>query len=138
MMATLLILFFIISEAIYEALYDKGQKDVSAIVEFAHKACMILFVVAHLGGAGWAFGLYTDSPGYLLVGWILLRFALFDSMYSLVRGKGILYFGTVKAYDKIMFKILEKSGLLMVLFFKFIALAWGLAWVMGWRLGITL
>ena len=84
-------------EALYEGLYDNGQKMLSGIIEAVHK----LGVVATLA---W---LTQNNFGdkdliSLVIAFFLVRHLIFNPIYNLTRGLNIFYIGNTKLFDKIM------------------------------------
>ena len=79
-------LFLILSESISEALADGGKKTVAGIIAFINLALVTLIVFAWLALAypkwmWWHEVNYWQAVG----GYILLRFAIFDLVYNLIR-----------------------------------------------------
>lgn len=131
-MITLIVLFLITAEAISEALYDNGSKTLSGIFEFILKAVMTFVVLL------WIYGI--DSPfryelplWQLIGGYLLLRFALFDVAYNLIRGLPVFYIGGTKIYDQLWRKFFGWSGIdteHFLAMFKLIALAISVTWLL--------
>jgi hypothetical protein len=61
-------------------------------------------VLAHLFNglhiAGWIAMMYFDFSWVFVLKYVLIRFALFDVTYNLIRGNKIFYIGTTSLYDK--------------------------------------
>lgn len=114
-------------EAIYEALYDKGKKSLSAIFEFVLKIGIVVICLYYL--SGYRFLLYHIIPMWkVFAGFVLLRFAMFDLTWNLVRGVKWNYYGTVKLYDRIMTKLGGYGW-----FLKIIAGIVGVCFLAGWN-----
>lgn len=131
-MIFLIVLFLIIAEAISEALYDKGTKTLSGVFEFILRAATTLVVLFWLFGIDSPFG-YELSLFKLIGGYVLLRFALFDVTYNLVRGLPVFYVGETKLYDKLWRKFFYWSGIdcqHFLAMFKFIALLISVTWLL--------
>jgi len=87
-------------EALYESLRDSNHKTAGGIVEFLYLfgvTAMILVLVT---------GTFIIKVPYLpmvkvILGYLFLRFALFDAIYNLVSGLPLFYIGSTKVYDKI-------------------------------------
>jgi len=112
-MNIILALFLVIFESIPEALADRGRKRLSGSLEFVYRAVVTILVFA------WANQNVIGSNAYVelslfefllnfilnywtvLVGYLLLRFALFDYLYNLTVGEKLFYIGTTKLYDEI-------------------------------------
>jgi len=66
--------------------------------------------------------------------------AIFDVIYSLARGNtGIFYIGNTKLYERALVWLIDKGKVSysLIIFVKFIALVWGISWLMGWQHGIV-
>lgn len=64
----------------------------------------------------------------LILGFIFVRFAIFDIAWNLSRGVEWNYYGTTKLYDRIMYELAEWGW-----FLKAIAGAVGIVFLMGWE-----
>lgn len=103
-MILLYALIFILTEAVAEALLKRYYPNlfifkwwvqwIIAIVLF-----LIWFVIAY------NFDGYYVETWKLIIGMILVRFALFDVIWNITSGMPIGYYGTTKLYDRIMFKL---------------------------------
>jgi hypothetical protein len=127
-------LFLILTEAVYEALYDSGHKTTSGIIEFVYRAIVTVMVLSYVGMCYIDFSA-RDYPSfwYMIGGYVLLRFALFDISYNLIRGLSPFYIGSTKLIDKAWKWFFIWSGIPVVHFFamfKFIALCIGVAWLL--------
>ena len=88
-----LIAILIILDAVKDALYDNGKKFASGVIDIFYVSAIICGVVLFAGPWQW-----------ILV-YFLLRYAVFDVIYNLIRRLPPLYIGTTKPYDKIIQKI---------------------------------
>lgn len=124
-MILLLSILYNALEAIYEGLYDNGKKLLSGIIEFISK----LFSVATVAYItyGVTVGLITIPIWKLIIGFILIRFLLFDFVYNKVRGLPALFTGSTKIYDKLLSKIPSH----FILFIKVIAGIIGIIFLLG-------
>jgi hypothetical protein len=127
-MNILLALFLIIFEAVFEGLKIQGFYLASEIVELIYRVGVSLMAFAWLERNTIRYN-YNILPSFLklVVGYFLLRFALFDLIWNLSAGQHWDYYGTTKIYDKIM-ATLGGWGWFM----KGCAGVWGLAWVTKW------
>jgi len=126
-MNLLLALFLIIFEAVFEGLKTQGLHIASEMVEFTYLSVVTLMVLAFLNRK-YVFkepNLYSFIK--ILIGYLLLRFALFDSVWNIAAGQDIFYYGTTKLYDKIMTQL---GAFVFIL--KFTSLVWGIAWLTKW------
>ena len=103
-MVILTALFFILLEAITEALIKKRYPD-SFIFEWWVQ--WILAFALFVGWFIWAlnFDKYYVPTLKLILGFIFVRFAIFDIAYNLTSGLKWNYYGTTKLYDRIMVRL---------------------------------
>ena len=94
-----LISILIILDALKDAFYDNGKKLVSGIIDIVYLSAMICGVVLMSGEWMW------------IVIYLLLRYAIFDLIYNLVRGLSLLYVGTTKPYDKVIRSIFNENAI---------------------------
>lgn len=128
-MNLLLALFLIVFEAVYEAIKDK---TLAGVVEFIYRA--VLTVIAFM----WMGGLMMLTPPessllYTLGGYLLLRFAIFDAIYNLIRGLPLFFIGTTKLFDKAWRWFFSKTGIPhehFLALLKFICLLIGITWLL--------
>jgi hypothetical protein len=132
-MNILIALFLVVFEAVPEALYDEGRKTLAGVLEFVYRAVVTLVLFVWMVGVP-AFPAREQSLLILLIGYVLLRFALFDYIYNAIRGVELNYIGTTKLWDKFLRRL--KIHPTLLIFIRFIALVWGIAWLAGWRNGI--
>ena len=119
-------IIFIAFEAISEALIKKHYPDsiifkgwlqwLLAVVLF-----LIWFVIAY------CFDGYYVPTLKLIIGFVFVRFMIFDSIYNLTVGLPWDYYGTTKLYDRIMVK-LGSWGWMM----KAICGIVGVVFLLGW------
>lgn len=64
----------------------------------------------------------------MILGFVFVRFAIFDIAWNLSRGVEWNYYGTTKLYDRIMYELAEWGW-----FLKAIAGAVGIVFLMGWE-----
>lgn len=127
-MNLLLALFLIIFEAVFEGLKTSGFHITSEVVE------LVYLVVVTLVSFGWLNKVSylheeprTESFFKVIIGYVLVRFALFDMIWNISAGQDLFYYGTTKLYDKIMTQLGAFTFIL-----KFTALIWGVAWLTKW------
>lgn len=131
-MNLLIALFLILTEAISEGLRNRGRKDIAGVIELLYRAAITLIVFAWFLGNVFVFEYRTDNYFVTIIGYVLLRFALFDIAYNLTIGEVINHIGTTKFYDK----LLRKVHPVMLILVRLICLLIGVAFLMGWRHGI--
>ena len=102
-MILLFTILFNVLEAVYEGLYDRGIKLWSGIVEFIQKGIVVFICI------NWFAGIHPIvhfAPVWKgVVGFVFVRFLIFDVVYNLVRGLRWNYIGNTKIYDKVMAKL---------------------------------
>ena len=138
-MNLLVALFLIIFEAVSEGLYDRQKKTIAGVIEFIYRAVVTLIIFAWLTNY-WNIDTVATDYWITVVGYVMLRFAIFDVIYSLARGNtGIFYIGNTKLYERALVWLLNKGKVSysLIIFVKFIALVWGISWLMGWQHGIV-
>ena len=123
-----LALFLIFGEAIPEGLRMRGYHKWAASIEFIYRATVTLACFAFLNGITPKVNI-EFSFIRAIVGFVLLRFAIFDLIYNLYSGNPLFYIGDTKWYDKILRRM--KMPEHFWAFVKFIALVWGGVWLMN-------
>jgi len=127
-MNLLLALFLIVFEAVFEGLKTAGHHVASEIVEAVYLSVITFGLFAWINSVT----AFDYKPIVrLLIGYILLRFALFDIIWNISAGVEWYYYGVTKLYDKIM-SALGSWGWMV----KGIAGVWGISWLLGWENGI--
>ena len=127
----LLLAILLLLEAVWEGLRTGGHLLAAEIVEFVYLAGVTIGLFAWLN---WRqINSFFDRGKLIkvIIGYILLRFALFDIIWNISAGQDLFYYGTTKLYDRIMTS-LGSWGIM----WKCIALVWGVAWLLGWENGI--
>lgn len=125
-------ILLILLEAIPEGLADRGLKTIAGVIEFVYRAMVTLIVFAWLIGFH-LFHVEYENLFYIIGGYLLLRFAIFDVVYNLIRGLSIFYIGTTKLYDKVWQWFFKVTGFPKDQFFsmvKFIAILIGVTWLL--------
>jgi hypothetical protein len=124
-MNLLLALFLIIFEAVFEGLKIAGHHIAAEFVEATY-----LFVIT-VGLFCW----FNNVKSFeykpivkILIGYVLLRFAIFDVVWNLAAGQSWNYYGVTKVYDKIMTELGSIGWLL-----KFIAGFWSIMWLTNYK-----
>ena len=123
-------LFLIVTESVYEALKLRGKDTLSGMIEFFNRAVTVVLLSMFL--AGWHWSLKNDGLFYVIGGYLLLRFAIFDFVFNVFARLPLFYIGTAKLYDQFWQKFFEwtkfpKEHFLWM--FKFIALLIGIVWL---------
>jgi len=127
-MNLILALFLIIVEAVFEGLKISGHHIASELVEMVYLVCITFGLFAWINSVK----SFEYKPILkILIGYVLLRFALFDLAWNISAGQEWFYYGITKAYDIFMSKLGGWGW-----FLKIIAGIWGVAWLLGWQDGI--
>jgi len=132
-MILLTALIIILSEAIAEGLVKRHCEKLSDII---FKGWVQILILAILFLTWIAVAIRIDSyyPVIkMIVGYILLRYALFDVVFNVSAGLGINHIGTTKLYDKILSWIRDMWGIGTIWFTKVIALFWAVAWLLKYK-----
>ena len=131
-MNLILALSLITLAAVFEGLKIAGHHVASEIVEAVYLVMVSLMAIGWLNRKYMFKDVSADRFMFVVIGFLLLRFAIFDSVWNMAAGQKWNYYGVTKAYDKFM-NSLGSSGWLI----KAIAGIWGIAWLMNWREGIA-
>lgn len=128
-------LFLIVFEAVPEGLALGGHKTIAGVFEFVFLAGITLTVFGFFTKQCTCFKwiTYNENYWYLVIGYVLLRFALFDIVYNISAVQPVFFIGTTKLFDIIMTKL---GAFVWVL--KLLAFVWGTAWLLEWQFGIKL
>ena len=123
----LILAIFLLLEAVSEGLRTGGHYLASELVEVVY-LCGITYMAFAWLNRRYIFK-EPDLPSFIkiLIGYLLLRFALFDVIWNISAGQDLFYYGTTKLYDRIM-TFLGSWGIM----WKCIALVWGVAWLTKW------
>ncbi len=132
-MNLILALFLIIVEAVFEGLKISGHHIASELVEMVYLAVVTFGLFAWMNWTQINSFFDRKSIVKILIGYILLRFALFDLIWNISAGQEWYYYGITKAYDIFMSKLGGWGW-----FLKIIAGIWGVAWLLGWQDGIKI
>ena len=126
-MILLFTIFFILFEAISEALIKKRYPD-SFI--FKWWVQWIIAFALFLGWFIWAFNFdkYYVPTWKLITGFVFVRFAIFDIAYNLTSGLKWNYYGNTKLYDRIMAKLADWGWFMKIVLFA----PMGGAFLLGW------
>lgn len=97
-MILLTALFLIFFKASFDGLAIRGHKTLAGVINAIYTAIISLIVFA------WVMGIVLFGYGYsfafIIAGFLLLRFALFDVILNLCAGMPIFYIGKTKLWDK--------------------------------------
>lgn len=132
-MYLLISLFLIFFEAIPEALRDKGKKKLAGRIEFIYRAVITLIAFEWLIGNPNLIHVREFGIGHVLIGYVLVRYALFDLIYNSISQLPWSYLGTTKDSDISLNWFLNKTRIPDDAFLgptKLIAFFWGVAWLL--------
>jgi len=85
-----ILLTLIVLDALSDAFYDNGKKYISGLFDMALLGVMIYAIVMIKGDWRW------------MVVYVLLRSAVFNTIYNLTRGLHPFYVGSTKLVDKLV------------------------------------
>lgn len=125
-------LFLILFEAIPEALSLREIKTVAGIIEFIYRMVITVIIFAWLVNFQ-IFHCHYEAIGYIIGGYLLLRFALFDIIFNWCAGLPIFFIGKTKLYDKFWYWFFKTTHFPINHFFitvKFIGLIIGITWLL--------
>jgi hypothetical protein len=141
-MYLLVALFLIIFEAVPEGLALGGHKTIAGIIEFIYRAGITLTVFAFFTKQYpddrklYETGLritYSVNFWWIIAGYVLLRFALFDIIHNISAGIPTFSVGSTKVFDIVMSKLGSWGW-----FLKFCCALPGITFLMGWQHGIRI
>jgi hypothetical protein len=113
-----IIVFFTILEAVHEGLALRGKGTVAGMIEAIKLAGLpALIIVVYFDTQydqdyfnpfyPWKF--YRFFLPHFILGWLFVRYALFDGIHNLAAKLDLYYIGTVKFYDRILARITKKQ-----------------------------
>lgn len=132
-MNLLLAFLLIVLESTFEGLKIAGYHVASEMVEFVYLTGVTLMAIGWLNQKYIFKNVRADKFMFVVLGYFLLRFALFDLVWNIAAGQSWDYYGGTKLYDQIMIELGTWGWML-----KGIAGLWGIAWLMDWREGIKI
>jgi hypothetical protein len=123
-------LFLILFEATPEGLADAGHKRIAGLLEFIYRA--VVTVIIFMWICGVVIPVQSDKLGYGLLGYLFLRFAIFDYIYNLSAGQYLNFIGTTKIWDRVLGRILKvgKVQFNLLHFLRFIFLVIGITFLL--------
>jgi hypothetical protein len=127
---------FIAFETVFEGLHLAGFNVASEITEITYRLVATIICLAFVSGRNLQIKTIWMPLWKIFVGYILLRYALFDPLFNVCAGLDINFIGDTKIYDKILSWIRDMWGMGTIWFTRAIALFWGVAWLLGWENGI--
>lgn len=132
-MYLLISLYLILSEVFAEAFKLKGKHIESAIIEWLYRAFVTIIVFAYVTGTRISFLQLNNSDQFvkIIIGFLFVRFALFDPLYNIIIGENISYIGITKLWDKVLNWLFNKIRIASehFLFIRFIFFVWGALWL---------
>jgi len=126
----LIALFLIVFEAVYEGLVVRGKSLASEVVELVYRAVLTLVLFAWVTGAKSIINIDIQFIR-IIVGYVFLRFSIFDVIWNFAAGQPINFVGSTKLFDKFLQEIRNLWGMNSIWFVRFIAGFWGVAWLLG-------
>ena len=96
-MAVFILIIFL--DAIGDALYDKGIKTLSGVIQTLLLG-FFLFTTCFLDADTLLWAVSYPGAVWLMIGYVCLRYALFDYTYNIVRGLHPFFTGSTKLLDK--------------------------------------
>ena len=122
----LLALFLIAFEAIPEGLADRGKKALAGAIEFIYTTVITIALFAYISAIQPL--ICTATPLWvLIIGYVFVRFPLFDPIRNIAADVHWLYIGRTKLSDRALRWIIEKYRvhISLVLTVKFMFLCVG-------------
>jgi len=123
-------LFLIVTESFYEGFKMRGKRTISARIEFLYLAVVSVVFFAFLLGIQTPFVYHFVPLWNVIIGYVFLRFAIFNLILNTVAGLKLSFVGTTKDTDKIMQWLMSKGvPRSFIAFSQFIAFLWGVSWL---------
>ena len=127
-----LTLFLILFEAIPEGFYDRGWKTIAGVLQSVYLIVITLSLfcwITQTTVIDWHYSPYIIK---IIIGYLFVRFAIFDIIYNLSRGNSIFHIGRTKLYDRIIGWIMTKFKVQIILYMwvKFILFVMGIAFLL--------
>jgi hypothetical protein len=131
-MVIILAIFLILFESAYEGFKTRSLDVLSEFIEGFYRLVVTSF--AFLWLCDIAVPIVIDHVPVIkvLIGYILLRFAIFDVLWNLCAGMSLNYIGNTKLYDKFLQKIRSLWGIGTIWFVRFVALCVSLAFLLNY------
>lgn len=114
MVLLLTIVILTLLEAVHEGLVERGLKTFGGLVEFiklAFIAAMIPFYMGY-GHYDYYFSDWRHLMWFLvpfIIGWMCIRYALFDFIHNAAAGWNLYHIGTTKLYDRVLSWFLDEK-----------------------------
>ena len=126
-----LTLFLILFKAIPDGLYDRGLKTTAGFIQDVSWAIIITSLFCWVTATPIINWHYSPHVIKALVGFLFVKFAIYDPLYNLARGNSIFYIGKTKFFDKIVTWIMTKFKVQIILYIwiKFILFIMGIAFL---------
>jgi hypothetical protein len=129
-MNLLLAIFFIVTESVLEAVFNKFNPAINKFIRKYHVLVVLLFFIPF---AAWAWFNPNDTPYWkLFLGFWFMRFMIYDTTWNLTTilcgtHIPIWYYGTTKLYDRIMTRLGSWGW-----FMKLVCGIVGICFLLGW------
>ena len=130
---TLLALFLIIFKATGDGLQQRGLKGIGGFINSIYTAVITLICFAYIGKLD-TIGSYNFYYVWTLLGFLLLRFGMYDFIRNAAAGDPLFYIGTTKWYDRFFrwFFIITKQNPAEAMWLpKLISILIGLSFLTG-------
>jgi hypothetical protein len=132
-MNLLIVTLLIILEAGHEGLADRGSKLLGGVIEAFYLLFVTFIIIMWSTGGSWT----GNTVGFVNmgIGYLLLRYALFDIVYNATRGVNIFFIGTTKLYDRLWKRFLDWTrfpDIHFLLWTKLLCLLIGLSLLLNW------
>jgi len=133
MFSLMVVLFLVVFEGVYEGLADRGLKGIGGVIEFTYRIGVLFMVVSWSCGGSWV----GETCGWvnMMVGYVLLRYAVFDAVYNVSCGNPVFFVGSTKYYDRAWRWFFDKTKFpdsTFLLWTKGLCLLIGLSLLLNW------
>lgn len=129
----LIALFLIVFESVPEGLALNGHKMLAGMLEAVMLTGITVVIYAFFAGFRYTHASIHTVVEYLflLAGYFLLRFGIFDIIFNISAGQEVFFRGTTKLYDILMSRLGTWGW-----FIQACCVLPGIAFLMEWRHGI--
>jgi hypothetical protein len=130
-MNLILALFLIVGEATFEGLKIRGRHILSASFEFLYLSVITFICFAWVADLPNIWDAIYIPMWKILLGYVFVRFALFDLVYNFVAKQKLNFIGSTKLFDKLLSKIRDMWGMSTIWFVRGILGVIGLVWLLN-------
>jgi hypothetical protein len=135
-MLLLAALFLIIFKAVTDGFEIRGFKSLAGVIEFIYLAVITIAFFAWTLNIVFPFVNVPEVPLWkTILGFIFLRFAIFDLFWNISAGTKLFYIGKRKYFDQFWLWLISKGRVAigLIWFLRFILFCISLAWLLNYK-----